>query len=82
MDGLFKECSYEEILVEVAWMSQWLKDEGKLRNDLDCDSWDEKLAVFEIAKKFYEDYKERQWEYKDEFYYEIQTYAEKELKEE
>lgn len=79
---MIEEYSYEEILVEVAWMSQWLRDEGKLRADLNHDSWEEKVAVFEIAKQFYEENKDRQWENKGEFYWEIQIYAEKELKEE
>ena len=78
---MIEENGYEEILVEVAWTSQWLKDKGKLRADLDQDSWEEKVAVFEIAKQFYEENKDRQWEYKDEFYYELRIYAEKFLKE-
>lgn len=75
MEQHFKEYSFEEILVEVAWESQFLRDEGKLKYSL-LDSWDEKCEIFRIAKQFYDLNKDRIWKNKGEFYDEVVEYAE------
>ena len=68
---------YEENLIEIAWVDEYLSLNNKYEEN--TDSMDEKMAIIELAKKFEEENKEKDWELKGDYYEEIFKYAEKEL---
>ena len=68
---------FPETLIEVAWESQYLRDEGMI--NLDLDSWDEKVSVWEIAQEFQKRYAGYDWDDKGEYYFSARKFAEHEL---
>lgn len=71
----FEEYGYEEVLVEVAWWSQYWRDHDELKDEYE-DSMEEKIAVFELAQEIYGKVKEKTYEMKIDFYEDIATLAE------
>ena len=66
-----------ENIIEIAWLDQFCMDKGWYRDDVD--SIDRKMSVVELAKKYYEDNKNRDYDEDDNYLAEIMTFAEKKL---
>lgn len=70
MEQLFEEYSFEETLVEVAWIQESMALSGSICVE---DSWDAKCAVFIIAKEITDSH--LTYKLKGDYYEYIYNYA-------
>lgn len=66
-----------ETVIEIAWWSMCFRQEGKLKYELGNDPWEEKRAVWDLARKFYAE--DRHYDMHGDYYEAIYKYIKEEL---